>query len=204
MAIKAWSAIPHMGTAMVVNNRAPNKTDNVGLTTTSALADTVRSGAPSRMGLRPMASASFPNDPESITSQRAEQDPIRPSSSATSDGVRPAARKAGGRAVPMQPKQADCKPAIVISSAGCGGSGTLSVLPATSIEDCPLGVAPTPGACNCNDVQQLIPTATIKFTARAMGMAQDRRWFQRFPRCAHINTYVIVGLRIILSYQICN
>ena len=77
------------------------------------------------MGLRPMASASFPNEADSSTSAKAEAEPMRPSSRATFAGERPASRIADGRAVPMQPKHADCKPAMSISSA-TGGSSSIA------------------------------------------------------------------------------
>ncbi len=77
-------------------------------------------------GFRPIASASLPNEPESSTSNSADTEPSLPSVSATALGSSPDARSAGGSAVPMQPKHADCSPAVKQSSATGGGRGSSS------------------------------------------------------------------------------
>lgn len=110
------------------------------------------------IGFLPIASDSFPNELESNTSHSAEAEPSRPSKRATEDGSRPDARRAGGNAVPMQPKQPLCRAATVISSHTDGGFGspldaTRSFSPA--VGDGPLIESAGLSARSCIEIKRL-------------------------------------------------
>eukprot|EP00961_Rhodomonas_salina_P050142 673598-Rhodomonas_salina.2 len=107
-----------------------------GSTTTSARATAVITGAKSKIGRRPMASASLPKELENMTSANAEADPICPRRIAMAAGSMPAVLRAGGSVVPIQPKHALCSPTTSISS-GVGGGALLSASFVWSSIGCP-------------------------------------------------------------------